>query len=758
MAVNEESPVASGAAPVGNDPSPAASDAGAAASHAGPAASHAGPAAAAPAKPGFWRRLGRRLRDTELTVDARSLGFGRIVLAVVLLVDLIRRVPDIRLFYSNEGLVPNHMMLWRPPTQWMFSFFFMLSLPDEVAVAFVICGLIYLALLVGWRTRVMQFLALIAVLSLHGRVTLMENGGDWMLGELAFWTAFMPLGRRFSLDAVRASLRRRRETTAAELADRAAMSPPPETNRIVTLAALGLVLEIANAYLFNALHKGGQTWRQGTAVHYVLHQDRMVTWFAVWMRPHMTLWLSRALSWGALATEGLLPLLLLVPFGRPWTRRAAVVAIIGLHVGFQCFINLGIFSWAMIGYTPFLLTAPDWDLFARIAARSRRRLTCYFDAGCGVCFQFARLAARLDRFGRVSFVSNAEAPADTSPELLAQTIVVVDENTGRRYTRADAVAQVARAFPVGWLWSLPFGVIGLHAVANAVYDWFAKRRETISRWLGLAACALPARAVPAPAPEPAPFPGGELLLAGAGVVAALERPVPTVEIVELPPSAVPGAPGASEPAATSPTVPAAPAGGAAVAADQPLRPPSPARRQLRRFVTLVREGAVLAMITTMVSETLFINAAVPKFLKHEQPLWIKRLVAYPRFIQAWSMFASDAPTTDLNTVVDAVTVDGRHVDPYSEAAGRYPDPGRRQIPVRMDNDSLFFNYSGRIPDNPAYHMAFQEWVLRYPERTGRPEDRIVRFDAYLVEDDSPPVGQLQPRNVRTRLFLSWPKH
>ena len=54
-------------------------------------------------------------------------------------------------------------------------------------------------------------------MSLHSRVTLLENGGDWMLGELTLWTAFLPLGKRFSVDAVRASLRARRETTAAEL-------------------------------------------------------------------------------------------------------------------------------------------------------------------------------------------------------------------------------------------------------------------------------------------------------------------------------------------------------------------------------------------------------------------------------------------------------------------------------------------------------------------------------------------------------------
>ena len=163
------------------------------------------------------------------------------------------------------------------------------------------------------------------------------------------------------------------------------------------------------------------------------------------------------------------------------------------------------------------------------------------------------------------------------------------------------------------------------------------------------------------------------------------------------------------------------------------------------------------MIIVMVSETLFINAAIPKFLKHEQPLWIKRLVAYPRFIQAWSMFASDAPMTDLNMVVDATTVDGRHVDPYSEVVGRYPDPGRRRDPGADGQRLAGLQLLGAHPGQPrVLTRRSLEWILRYHERTGRPEDRIVRFDAYLVEDDSPPVGELTPRNVRTRLFLSYP--
>jgi predicted DCC family thiol-disulfide oxidoreductase YuxK len=639
--------------------------------------------------------LRKRLAGAYLTVDTRSLGLGRIMLAIVLIANLVRRIPDLTLWYSNQGMLANHTILWRPPTKWMFSLFFMASWPDEAVVGFVICGLVFLALLVGWRTRLMQVLALICLLSLHGRSTFLENGGDWTLAELTLWTAFLPLGRRFSVDAVLRSLRRRREHTAAELGDRAALGPDPAwTAPVVSLAVLAILLQLADSYFFNCINKGGATWRHGTAVHYVIHQDRMVTWFGVWIRPHMTLALSRVLSWSALATEAVLPVLILSPVLTKWTRRGAILAIIGLHSGFQLFINLGIFSWVMIGYTPYLLGAADWDIFRRLEAERGRRLTCYFDAGCGICFQIVRVLARLDRFGRVKFVSSAELEAEpppegVTPELLARSMVAVDAANGRRATRADAFAAVLSTLPVGFLWAFPLRIPGLRQLANAAYDAFARRRQSISYWLGLAAC---------------------------------------------------GVPGAT---------PAEPM-------TAPERQRSLLHEWLRAKVPWLREAAVAAMIVVMASETIFIQELVPKFLKHEQPLWIKQAVAYPRLIQAWSMFASDAPTTDESVVVDAVTADGRHVDPYSEVAGRYPNPGRNEIPPRLDNDSFFFNFSARIPFKPEYFGAFQEWILAYPERTGRPNDRIVKFDAYIVEDDSPPPGETKPRNVRSRVFLSYP--
>ncbi len=97
--------------------------------------------------------------------------------------------------------------------------------------------------------------------SLHNRVLVAENWGGVAMGVLMVWTVFLPLGRRFSVDALRASLRARPDETPADLA---AGVPPPDERPTTSLAALGLLLQIAVIYWFNFVHKSGPTWRDGT--------------------------------------------------------------------------------------------------------------------------------------------------------------------------------------------------------------------------------------------------------------------------------------------------------------------------------------------------------------------------------------------------------------------------------------------------------------------------------------------------------------
>ena len=76
------------------------------------------------------------------------------------------------------------------------------------------------------------------------------------------------------------------------------------------------------------------------------------------------------------------------------------------------------------------------------------------------------------------------------------------------------------------------------------------------------------------------------------------------------------------------------------------------------------------------------------------------------------MFAPEAPKEDFTVIVDAVTKDGRHVDPLIE------------------------------------------WVEGYPLRTGRTQDTLASCDSIHIKDESPAPGQTEPRNVQVRKVFS----
>jgi hypothetical protein len=514
------------------------------------------------------RAFGARFASTYLTADVRSLAAGRIVLASVLLLDLFKRWVQLGSWYTNEGLVPNHTLLWRPSFAHVFSFFYMASYTHEAVIGFVLCLIAYTALLVGLYTRLAQFLSMVAVMSLHGRLLLFDNGGDVALGLLTIWTAFVPTNGRWSVDAV---------------LGRASKAP-----KVVSLGVLAFTAQLGLIYFFNAVHKSGETWRDGTAVHYVLHLDRLATPLAVWLRARMTLGLSKVMSWSALGIEWSLPFLLLSPFGTRYTRRVGIAFVIMLHVGFGVFMNLGNFVPAMIAYTPFFVHGDDWDALER---------------------------------------------------------------------------------------------------------WWRRSPERVRRWAALEA----------------------------PVVAAVRRAGAFFSF------------------------------GRSVS----VEPPGPGIAALRARIPLLRELACASFIFIAANQLLEENEAARRVFDHKNPGPIAAAVTYLNLFQGWTMFAPEVNKTDINLAVDAVTVDGRHVDPWNEAANpKYPMPGAT-IPPAMGPNWLFYQYVTRLPWWGAYNQAFQEWIQRYPQRTGRKEDELVSLKVYKVEDDSPPPGQTQPTNPRATLLFEW---
>jgi hypothetical protein len=278
-------------------------------------------------------------------------GFG-----LVLLSDLARRWVEIDFWYTNRGLLPNHTVLWRPPAPRTFSLFFGVSNADEAHFGFALCGLVYLAFLLGYRARLVQVLALLARVSLNTRLAVLENGGDMVMDLLCLLTLPLPLGARFSLDAVG---RARRDRKLGKSSDPWLRQP------VHSIAVLALLLQFSIVYLFNAAAKNGEAWRDGTAVYYALHLDKHATALGVWMREELPLSAIRGLSWSVLGTEWLGFALIISPFFLRATRLLAVFVLPPLHLGFALGLNLGGFSPAMMAFFPLLLRAEHWDWLER---------------------------------------------------------------------------------------------------------------------------------------------------------------------------------------------------------------------------------------------------------------------------------------------------------------------------------------------------------------------------------------------------------
>ncbi|MBL8923632.1 MAG: hypothetical protein JNJ54_32555 [Myxococcaceae bacterium] len=346
----------------------------------------------------------RLVKERWGTLDTRTLGLFRVGFGLVLISNLLDRTgffgDDLVSFYSNDGIWPNHYALFLPPTPGYWSLLAGFSTPTEVRLAMAVVLVVYGLYTLGWKTRLMQVLALLCVESVNFRFLLPQHGGTVVMNILALWTVFLPLGDRFSLDALFASLRHHDEAGPEALKARA------WTAGLVTdrtgLAVFGVFFNYAVIYFFNTVQKQGSAWQDGSAVHYLLWQNRMATTLAGWLRLHEPGFLSPLLTYGTLVVEGALVVLILSPVLQRWLRPAALVCIWSLHGGIAMLTTLGPFSYTMMTFGLLCATPGLWAWLERRWA-ARPRVTMAYDDGSALHRFAVRLVARLDLGGVVDF-------------------------------------------------------------------------------------------------------------------------------------------------------------------------------------------------------------------------------------------------------------------------------------------------------------------------------------------------------------------
>jgi hypothetical protein len=349
-------------------------------------------------EPKWWEEF----RDFYLTFDRRTLGLTRLLLGFFLIFDLLRRTDDWWKMFSNEGVLPSHFNLFRPQSNG-WSLFNAFATRGELWALWAFGMAVFVCLFIGYKTKVMQIIAALYVASMNGRVLLIENGGYVVHNLLLLWTAFLPLGDRFSVDALLASMKTQRERSVADLNNRETDTAKWRVKQHVTFVAFILLIQVAAIYAFNVMHKTGPAWHDGTAVHYVLWVDRMVNPFIAWVRPHIPPFVIIILTKSVMGMEAGLPLALLSPLARVWAKRVAILFMNLLHIGFATTFVLGPFAWALCVFSSLLLSKEDWELAIRTMRRTGRARTVRFDPRDEALFFWCRILKRLDKFQLLKF-------------------------------------------------------------------------------------------------------------------------------------------------------------------------------------------------------------------------------------------------------------------------------------------------------------------------------------------------------------------
>lgn len=405
-------------------------------------------------------------------IDLRTLALFRFVLGSVLFCNLLLALSELQALWTDSGVMPRDWLvevepLWRLSLHLANGESWFIGLLLTVQA---ICALMYA---LGWRTRLVNIISFVLWASLLNRNPMVLIGGDLLMCCLLFWSMFLPVGARFSVDAAIAS------------------NSPPQDHRHLSFASLGLLLQVMSVYFFSAIMKNAPEWTSNLhAVYYALSLDRHVLPLGTLLNEFLPL--TQALTAYVYWLELLGPLLIFTPFLLRPTRFVLMLSFMLMHLGFLLTLELGHFPYVSFASLTAFTGGWVWDALDR---RHRRKhagtLKIYYDRDCGFCVKMCRL------FQQFLILPRAQiAPAQDTPR--ARTLleannswVVIDAAETAHLKWAAFVVLVQHSPLLGWMWPLA-RLPSLTVPGNAAYDFVARHR---GRFAAISARLLPAREV-----------------------------------------------------------------------------------------------------------------------------------------------------------------------------------------------------------------------------------------------------------------------
>ena len=299
----------------------------------------------------------RPLLDKLFGLDLRSLAALRIGLALYLLWDLADRARALEAHYTDQGVMPIEFLKRAHENDPWFWDQWGIHWPDYWSLhavrgdlgweifLFALNALLLVGLLVGYKTRLLALVCWLFLVSLQNRNDMILHGGDPMVRMLLFWSLFLPIGARWSIDGVCATRRAYGQSVPT---------------RHLSVGGFALLWQVCLIYWFTAYLKTDDSWRKaGTALYYALSIDLYSTWAGRFLL-HNLPWTLKIGTWMTILWEFCGPFLLFVAKER--VRMFVVLGFWAFHL-----IGTGIFMdvWPLPAISSLLwvglLPGSFWD-------------------------------------------------------------------------------------------------------------------------------------------------------------------------------------------------------------------------------------------------------------------------------------------------------------------------------------------------------------------------------------------------------------
>lgn len=283
--------------------------------------------------------------EKVVSLDLRSLAIFRIALGIVLVIDMIDRLKDVKLFYSDSGIPGIQNLVPNLFTQTSFSINNLSGDATFQALILLVTLVLSILFLIGYRTRIVTILVWFLVVSIQNRNFIILQGGDDYIRIVLFWAMFLPLAERFSWDAI--------------------FNKKLKDNRYISPINIAYIFQIIFLYYFAALEKSDPIWyRDYTALHYALNLDIFVTPLGRFL--YSLTDLLKPLTAFVYNIELNVGALLAFPVFNHITRTLGVLLIIGLHIGIGATLDVGPFPWISIAAIIALIPTEAMDKLAEL--------------------------------------------------------------------------------------------------------------------------------------------------------------------------------------------------------------------------------------------------------------------------------------------------------------------------------------------------------------------------------------------------------